>query len=127
MHSQVGIKSPDSSGKETANEPYLALDTVLDRQVALALIKPEAARLDRSGTKREAAQLVQVGSHDNIVTRYDRGDGSHKLPTQEPVEPDAETGRGLLLVDSLSAEWGFYPPDRSSGKIVWAILGECPA
>jgi serine/threonine protein kinase len=60
-------------GQGDRKRTYLALDAILDRQVALALIKPEAARLDILGTKREAAMLVQVGSHDNIVTLYDRG------------------------------------------------------
>jgi hypothetical protein len=60
-------------GEGDRKRTYLALDTILDRHVALALIKPEAALLDSLGTKREAATLVQVGSHDNIVTLYDRG------------------------------------------------------
>jgi serine/threonine protein kinase len=60
-------------GEGGRKRTYLALDTVLDRQVALALVKPGAARRDRTGTVREAATLVQVGGHDNIVTLYDRG------------------------------------------------------
>ncbi len=36
--------------------------------------------------------------------------------------PDSESGRGLMLVDMLSKEWGYqYPP--SGGKIVYATLG----
>jgi anti-sigma regulatory factor (Ser/Thr protein kinase) len=53
-------------------------------------------------------------------------DGNDKLPAPQHAEPDAESGRGLLLVESLSAEWGFYPPERSSGKVVWAMLEEPP-
>ena len=49
-------------------------------------------------------------------------DGNDKLPAPQHAEPDAESGRGLLLVESLSAEWGSYTPDRSSGKIVWATV-----
>jgi serine/threonine protein kinase len=60
-------------GEGDRKSTYLALDTVLERQVALALIKPEAAQLDRLGTKRESDTLVQVDSHDNIVTLFDRG------------------------------------------------------
>jgi anti-sigma regulatory factor (Ser/Thr protein kinase) len=54
-------------------------------------------------------------------------DDNDRHPAPQHAEPDAETGRGLLLVESLSAEWGSYPPERSSGKIVWAMLGEPPA
>jgi hypothetical protein len=53
-------------------------------------------------------------------------DGNDKLPAPQHAEPDAETGRGLLLVESLSAEWGTYPPEWSGGKVVWAMLGEPP-
>lgn len=33
---------------------------------------------------------------------------------------DSESGRGLLLVQSLSDRWGFTP--NASGKLVWALL-----
>jgi len=38
------------------------------------------------------------------------------------ASPTDETGRGLLLVDALTAEWGTepWPP---SGKVVWAEIG----
>ena len=49
-------------------------------------------------------------------------DGNDKLPAPQHAEPDAETGRGLLLVESLSAGWGSYPQERSSGKVVWATV-----
>ncbi len=54
-------------------------------------------------------------------------DGNDKLPAPQHAEPDAETGRGLLLVESLSAEWGSYPPERSSGKVVWATVTQASA
>jgi anti-sigma regulatory factor (Ser/Thr protein kinase) len=49
-------------------------------------------------------------------------DADHQLPVPERPDPDAEHGRGLLLVESLSEAWGAYRPQRSIGKIVWAIL-----
>lgn len=54
-------------------------------------------------------------------------DGNDKLPAPQQAELDAETGRGLLLVESLSAEWGSYPPERSSGKVVWARVTKASA
>ena len=43
-----------------------------------------------------------------------------------PVHPpgDAVTGRGLLLVEAISAGWGSYATPRSGGKAVWALLAE---
>ncbi len=49
-------------------------------------------------------------------------DGNHQLPVRQDAGPEAEGGRGLLLVESLSAEWGSYRPERSSGKVVWAVI-----
>jgi len=51
-------------------------------------------------------------------------DGNDRQPTPQHPGPDAESGRGLLLVESLSVDWGSYPPERSSGKVVWAIVTE---
>lgn len=42
-------------------------------------------------------------------------------PVRADAGPDAESGRGLMIVDALSKEWGYqYPP--SGGKIVYCIL-----
>lgn len=49
-------------------------------------------------------------------------DANDRHPAPQQPGPDAESGRGLLLVESLSADWGSYPPDRSSGKVVWALI-----
>jgi len=49
-------------------------------------------------------------------------DGSDHPPVPQPVEPEADSGRGLLLVGSLSAEWGCYEPENCSGKVVWAVV-----
>ena|SRR5215472_12420445 len=48
-------------------------------------------------------------------------DANHLLPVRQEPELEAEHGRGLLLVDSLSEHWGAYRPEGSSGKIVWAL------
>jgi hypothetical protein len=49
-------------------------------------------------------------------------DGSDRPPVPQPVAPEADSGRGLLLVGALSAEWGCYTPEKSSGKVVWAVV-----
>ena len=48
-------------------------------------------------------------------------DANDQLPEQQEPELDAEHGRGLLIVESLSARFGVYRPERSSGKVVWAL------
>jgi anti-sigma regulatory factor (Ser/Thr protein kinase) len=48
-------------------------------------------------------------------------DGDHHHPVRQDAGPDAEAGRGLLLIEALSAQWGCYVPDGLDGKIVWAL------
>jgi anti-sigma regulatory factor (Ser/Thr protein kinase) len=55
-------------------------------------------------------------------------DPSPQPPTPANLGQDAENGRGLLLVQALSLQWGWYfpastSPDGHTGKVVWAILG----
>src|SRR6266540_2031081 len=56
---------------------YLAHDSKLDRDVAVAVIKTEG--LDEAGlsrVKREAQAMGRLGDHPNIVTVFDIGDDS---------------------------------------------------
>jgi hypothetical protein len=48
-------------------------------------------------------------------------DGSDRLPVRRGANPDAERGRGLMLVAALSQQWGSYR--QASGKIVWVLVG----
>jgi len=55
-------------------------------------------------------------------------DPSPQPPTPADPGQDAEDGRGLLLVQALSLQWGWYFLARTSpggqvGKVVWAIVG----
>lgn len=42
-----------------------------------------------------------------------------------PARPDAETGRGLLLVDALATRWGVTARADGPGKLVWAEMRSC--
>ncbi|MGW3118756.1 ATP-binding protein [Streptomyces sp. NPDC001107] len=47
---------------------------------------------------------------------------TERLPTPGTPPPDAESGRGLLLVDALADDWGVTPRPTAPGKTVWAEL-----
>ncbi len=49
-------------------------------------------------------------------------DSSCQMPALRDVQPCAESGRGLVLVDSISEDWGTYRPARLPGKIVWSVI-----
>jgi anti-sigma regulatory factor (Ser/Thr protein kinase) len=48
----------------------------------------------------------------------------HALVPQNNDLPDleAEGGRGLFLVASLSTDWGVYRPEGATGKVVWCLV-----
>jgi hypothetical protein len=48
-------------------------------------------------------------------------DASACRPQRQSSDPDAEAGRGLLLVDALSASWGSFELAGEPGKVVWAL------
>lgn len=59
------------------------------------------------------------------VLRLEVSDGSPKLPVTKRLNPTAATGKGLVLIEALSTEWGVRPePD---GKTIWASFAEAAA
>jgi Histidine kinase-like ATPase domain len=51
-------------------------------------------------------------------------DGSEGKPQRQEPAVAAESGRGLLLVETLSAEWGLYAVNGWAGKVVWALVAK---
>ena len=71
-------------GEGGKKKVYLAHDTLLDREVAFALIKTEGLdEAGRSRISREAQAMGRLGSHQHIVTVFDLGQ-----------EPSAGSGQG---------------------------------
>jgi anti-sigma regulatory factor (Ser/Thr protein kinase) len=49
-------------------------------------------------------------------------DGADQMPVRRSARCDAECGHGLLLVESLSSDWGSCK--KANGKVVWAMIGQ---
>ncbi len=49
-------------------------------------------------------------------------DPSNQVPVPRQPDWDAETGRGLQVVTSLSHRWGYCPAPDPGGKVVWATV-----
>src|SRR4051812_13929345 len=62
---------------------------------------------------------VEVTRSANCV-RVSVDDDESRLPHHSLAHPEAASGRGLMLVESLSARWGMTP--RHPGKRVWFEL-----
>jgi anti-sigma regulatory factor (Ser/Thr protein kinase) len=69
------------------------------------------------------AIMCQVRSTDRLVhvEVKDEGAGS-STPRKLAPDADAESGRGLLLVDTLTDAWGVRSSDPDGGRTVWATF-----
>ena len=94
-----------------------AWNVPVDPDVAVLLtseLVTNAIRHETGGT----ITLAVTCSGDQL--RVEVHDTSCFVPVPVDAAPDAETGRGLMLVESLSAEWGCYP--TPTGKAVYFTL-----
>src|SRR4051794_37989956 len=61
-------------GRGATKEVYLAYDTRLDREVALAIVVGAATDTARARVTREAQVTGRLGDHPNVITVYDTGE-----------------------------------------------------
>jgi anti-sigma regulatory factor (Ser/Thr protein kinase) len=94
-----------------------AWDVPVDASVAVLL----TSELVTNAITHEAGEIVMlVVSCDGGQLRVDVHDTSRSLPRPVDAPGDAETGRGLMLVASLSTDWGYYR--TRAGKAVYFTL-----
>jgi hypothetical protein len=49
-------------------------------------------------------------------------DAAVAAPVPRAAPDDDESGRGLVIVAELSAQWGYYHPAHMGGKVTWALI-----
>jgi anti-sigma regulatory factor (Ser/Thr protein kinase) len=64
-------------------------------------------------------QLTLIRREDEVICAV--RDTGTEIPFRKEPHQIAETGRGLLLVESFSQAWG-WTPLRDNGKVVWALF-----
>ncbi|MBC7268119.1 MAG: ATP-binding protein [Streptomyces sp.] len=84
----------------------------------IAELSANAATHGRAQGRDFRLTLYVIGNVLRIEVTDTRGD---RLPHPEQPALDAESGRGLLLVEALSDRWG-VSEDRYPRKTVWAEL-----
>ncbi|MCX4746169.1 ATP-binding protein [Kitasatospora sp. NBC_01287] len=92
----------------TDNDSRLALDTVISELVTNAV-------------RHTTGAMLTVGVHADLDLRrliIEVYDGSQVMPRHQITGPDAETGRGMFLVEHLAVSHGAEHTAR--GKKVWA-------
>jgi anti-sigma regulatory factor (Ser/Thr protein kinase) len=93
----------------------------VDPDVAVLL----TSELVTNAIRHEAGETITLAVNYSLgQLRVDVHDTSCSLPVVVETPGDAETGRGLMLVATLSAEWGFYR--TSAGKAVYFSLASGP-
>ncbi|PAZ14611.1 hypothetical protein CLM62_18445 [Streptomyces sp. SA15] len=105
-----------------ATEQLRAWDLPLDTAPQIvAELATNAATHGRVPGRDFRLTLYVVGGTLRIEVTDTRGD---RHPHLAPTDPDAESGRGLLLVDALADRWGVTPGPHPR-KTVWAELNRC--
>jgi anti-sigma regulatory factor (Ser/Thr protein kinase) len=89
------------------------------------------AELMVSELTTNAVQITQADGRDTPVRLWLLADPTRLLilvwdasplpPVRMNTSGDAENGRGLLLVETLSTRWGFFACQHG-GKVIWAAL-----
>ncbi len=115
------------------NAPYVARRFVADHSDSLPAELVDDAALLVSELVTNAVRhggpevTVRVRLEPTAFGVAVQDDGAAVPPTRAvPPDPTSPTGRGLLLVDTVSSEWGVTPSDPPPGKTVWFRL-ERPA
>jgi anti-sigma regulatory factor (Ser/Thr protein kinase)/anti-anti-sigma regulatory factor len=99
----------DAAATAAAEELVERAELLASELVTNALIH---ARTDVRLRLSLRGQRLHIGVHD----------GGRRLLRLVGGGPEAEAGRGLLLVERLSRAWGVYRPPEG-GKVVWCVLG----
>jgi anti-sigma regulatory factor (Ser/Thr protein kinase) len=98
-----------------------AWDLPVDPDVAVLL----TSELVTNAIRHEVTGIIMLAITRSCgQLRVDVHDTARALPMLVDAPVDAESGRGLMLVTSLSAEWGFYR--TPAGKAVYFTLAFPP-
>jgi anti-sigma regulatory factor (Ser/Thr protein kinase) len=109
-----------AEGRRRVRDAIRSWQVPVDLDAALLLTSELVTNAVRHEAGQGAQAVVLAIASSRGRLRVDVHDTSCSLPAVAGVPADAETGRGLLLVETLSDEWGFYR--TPAGKAVYFTL-----
>jgi anti-sigma regulatory factor (Ser/Thr protein kinase) len=114
-----------AAARSVVEDAIRAWRVPVDADVAVLLTSELVTNAVTHGTPTAGTFVLLAIDCDSACLRVDVHDGSGDLPVLDTglikeAPAEAEVGRGLLLVTSLSAEWGFYR--TPAGKAVYFTL-----
>lgn len=87
-------------------------------------IVTNAIQASQQAIARAALAIVPVIrlwiTSDGVCLAIHVWDACHDVPIRHDAGPDAVSGRGLLLVETLGKDWGAYR--QAEGKVVWVLI-----
>lgn len=115
----------------TRNAPSLARQAVRDcgarwpAATLYATLTVVSELVTNAFVHGEGVITVAVERGSDAVAVAVADDGPHH-PTMLDSTPDAERGRGLVVVNNLASAWGVRPAADGPGKTVWARVSAAP-
>jgi anti-sigma regulatory factor (Ser/Thr protein kinase) len=88
-------------------------------ELIVAELTTNAIQVSRAAMQDDPIRLWLVSDKMQVVVLV--WDASPLPPVPIDADDDAENGRGLLLVQAVSARWGWHFPPDMGGKVVWAL------
>jgi anti-sigma regulatory factor (Ser/Thr protein kinase) len=89
-------------------------------QLLVSELVTNAVQASRTATGATPVRLWLLSDTVRVVILV--WDASPESPVRMSSGDGAENGRGLLLDEAISDQWGSYPAGDEGGKVVWALL-----
>jgi anti-sigma regulatory factor (Ser/Thr protein kinase) len=89
-------------------------------ELLVAELVTNAVQASRAAAQASSVRLwLLSGSAQVLIVVWD---ANQDPPARVTVSDEAENGRGLMLVEAISEQWGWSSHENGDGKFVWAIL-----
>jgi anti-sigma regulatory factor (Ser/Thr protein kinase) len=94
-------------------------------ELLLSELVTNAVQAARAKVNGPPVNICLSANRDRLLIEVWDGNAQPPVPRVLEYFPalDAESGRGLFLVETLSERWGWYPTRNPGGKVTWCELG----
>lgn len=87
-------------------------------ELLVAELVTNAVKASRAVAQASSVRLWLLSDSAQILILV--WDASPQPPVRMDASDEAENGRGLMLVEAIGEQWGWYRRDDGDGKFVWA-------
>ncbi len=92
-------------------------------ELLVAELITNAVKASQAVTQASSVRLWLMSDFAQILILV--WDASPQPPIRVDTSDDAENGRGLMLVEAVSEQWGWCSCEGGEGKFVWAVARLC--